>query len=193
MPDLRTMLAGLAPAAVAAGGATAETIRATSGFGPSHVLATDTYPTFFAKLREFTGGRWDGQDTPSTILRDRMSAEDRAAVAHAAQYAFASGVIGWTGNAAAGRAAGLANGVQSIEPAPDLRAAADAFQVAHVARAPGILAGRGVTDAETKVARYVAHVGKREGLVKDVTTEEDLAELRWREIFAKVDFAQFAP
>lgn len=368
MTRLKFVLAGAVLALGAAGGAGAETIRATSGFGPSHVLATDTYPTFFEKLREFTDGRWDGQDTPSglvaaremstalrdgvtelgavimpyfaaefpetmlpaelsvvgsdnraisaatseyivtcaecmaefrrggqvflgadttaaynflskgeirtlddvkgkrirsgaplysafieqlggvpvqmsagelfeglsqglldatfsstaelinarladvvthvtelnfgvfnaaatlnvsTTLWDRMSAEDRAAVAHASQYAFASGVIGWTENAAAGREAGLENNVQFIDPAPGLRAAADEFQVAHVARAPGILAGRGVTDAEAKVARYVALVEKWEGLVEDVTTEEELAELRWREIFADVDFAQF--
>lgn len=60
----------------------AETIRATSGFGPNHALGKFVYPTIFAKLSELTDGRWTGQDTPSglaspsemlTALRDGIS------------------------------------------------------------------------------------------------------------------------
>lgn len=45
-----------------------DTIRATSSFGPSHVLATDGYPALFKKLSELTDGRWTGNDTPSDLL-----------------------------------------------------------------------------------------------------------------------------
>lgn len=48
--------------------AQADTIRATSGLGPTHVLATEVYPELFRKLGEFTEGRWDGRDTPSGLV-----------------------------------------------------------------------------------------------------------------------------
>ncbi|MFD1794520.1 C4-dicarboxylate ABC transporter substrate-binding protein [Paracoccus aurantiacus] len=46
----------------------AETIRATSAFGPNHAIAKDVYPTIFQKLEEMTDGRWTGQDTPSGLV-----------------------------------------------------------------------------------------------------------------------------
>lgn len=61
-------LAGVALVALATGAAQAETIRATSGFGASHVVATKVYPALFSKLKELTDGRWDGKDTPSGLL-----------------------------------------------------------------------------------------------------------------------------
>lgn len=48
--------------------AQADTIRATSGFGPNHAIAKDVYPTLFAKLEELTDGNWTGQDTPSGLV-----------------------------------------------------------------------------------------------------------------------------
>jgi TRAP-type C4-dicarboxylate transport system substrate-binding protein len=48
--------------------ASADTIRATSAFGPNHAIAKDVYPTMFAKLEELTEGRWTGQDTPSGLV-----------------------------------------------------------------------------------------------------------------------------
>lgn len=54
--------------ATLAGTASADTIRATSGFGPNHAIARDVYPTMFAKLEELTEGRWTGQDTPSGLV-----------------------------------------------------------------------------------------------------------------------------
>ncbi|MFV0386324.1 C4-dicarboxylate TRAP transporter substrate-binding protein [Paracoccus sp. (in: a-proteobacteria)] len=48
--------------------ASAETIRATSGFGPNHAIAKNVYPATFAKLEELTEGRWTGQDTPSGLV-----------------------------------------------------------------------------------------------------------------------------
>ncbi|AUH32665.1 C4-dicarboxylate TRAP transporter substrate-binding protein [Paracoccus tegillarcae] len=48
--------------------ASAETIRATTGFGPSHAQAKVFYPEMFKRLTELTDGRWDGQDTPSGLV-----------------------------------------------------------------------------------------------------------------------------
>ncbi|HPE61716.1 MAG TPA: C4-dicarboxylate TRAP transporter substrate-binding protein [Thiolinea sp.] len=54
--------------ALAATASAAETIRATSAFGPNHAVAKDVYPTIFKKLEELTEGRWVGQDTPSGLV-----------------------------------------------------------------------------------------------------------------------------
>ncbi|WP_347312700.1 C4-dicarboxylate TRAP transporter substrate-binding protein [Defluviimonas sp. SAOS-178_SWC] len=51
-----------------AASASADTIRATSAFGPNHAIAKDVYPTIFKKLEELTDGRWTGQDTPSGLV-----------------------------------------------------------------------------------------------------------------------------
>lgn len=48
--------------------AQADTIRATSAFGPNHAAAKDVYPAIFKKLEELTDGRWTGQDTPSGLV-----------------------------------------------------------------------------------------------------------------------------
>lgn len=68
MNTLSRTAAGLALALSMTSFAQADTIRATSGLGPSHVMATDVYPKLFEKLSEFTEGRWDGRDTPSGLV-----------------------------------------------------------------------------------------------------------------------------
>jgi TRAP-type C4-dicarboxylate transport system substrate-binding protein len=365
---LSTFLAGTAAVALIAGFAQADTIRATSGFGPSHVLATDAYPKLFEKLGEFTDGRWDGQDTSSglvapnemnTGLRDgvtelgalllpyfvadypesglvtelsnlgsdnravssavteyivtcaecqaefasngqvylgsdatpnynflsttpirtvadvqgvrirtgsplftsfveslggvpvqmpaselfeglsqgvldatfsstpelvnarladvvtsvteieeglfngaavtnasallwqRMTPEDRAALAHAAQYAIADVLIGWQDTVEEAREAADAQGIEYIEPDASLVEARDAFNEKHLAEAAAILESRGVTDAQGKIDRYAALVEKWEGLIKGVESADDLAELRYQEIFSKLDYNTF--
>lgn len=64
----KTLLAVLTTATMIGGIAQADTIRATSGFGPSHVLATEVYPALFSKLSELTDERWTGKDTASGLL-----------------------------------------------------------------------------------------------------------------------------
>lgn len=361
-------LAGTAAAALLAGAVQADTIRATSGFGPSHVLATDAYPKLFAKLGEFTDGRWDGQDTSSGLvapnemnsgLRDgvtelgalllpyfvadypesglvtelsnlgsdnravssavteyivtcaecqaefaangqvylgsdatpnynflsttpirtaadvqgvrirtgsplftsfveslggvpvqmpaselfeglsqgvldatfsstpelvnarladvvtsvteieeglfngaavtnasqllwqRMTPEDRDALAHAAQYGIADVLIGWQDTVAEAREAADAQGIEYIEPDASLIEARDAFNEKHLAEASAILESRGVTDAQAKIDRYTALVEKWEGLIAGVQSADDLAELRYQEIFSKLDYSAF--
>ncbi|MGB1092269.1 MAG: C4-dicarboxylate ABC transporter substrate-binding protein, partial [Oceanobacter sp.] len=46
----------------------AKTIRAVSGFGPAHILATTGYPKMSEKLQELTDGKWKIRDTPSGLL-----------------------------------------------------------------------------------------------------------------------------
>lgn len=59
----------------------ADTIRATTGFGPAHVLATDMYPEINTRLQEFTNGAWEISDTPSGLVApNEMSAALRDGV-----------------------------------------------------------------------------------------------------------------
>jgi TRAP-type transport system periplasmic protein len=362
------LLAGAAAAAGLAGAAGADTIRATSGFGPAHVLATDAYPLIFQKLEEFTDGAWTGQDTPSGLvapnemnaaLRDgvselgavvlpyfaadfpesmlpselsifgtnnlaissavteyivtcpecleefsragqvylgsdsttpynflsttpmqsvgevqgkrirtgspvysnfvesiggvpvqmaanelfeglsqgvldatfsstselinarlvdvvthvtdlelgvfnsaavnnasallwqRMEPEARAALARAAQYGISDALFAWQETTERAREEGEAAGIAFVEPDASLTDAAASFREKHRDAAVGILEGRGVTDAAEKVARYQELVDKWHGLVEGVTNPEELAELRYREIWSDVDFAAY--
>ena len=68
MRTARTTLTALTLIAALGSIAQADTIRATSGFGPAHVLATDIYPEINARLKEFTGDAWDLSDTPSGLV-----------------------------------------------------------------------------------------------------------------------------
>lgn len=63
------LASGLALSAIlSAGAAQAETIRATSGFGPAHPIAVSIYPALNEKLKELTQGAWELQDTPSGLV-----------------------------------------------------------------------------------------------------------------------------
>lgn len=365
---LTMILAGAAAAALLSGFAKADTIRATSGFGPSHVLATDVYPELFEKLSEFTDGRWSGQDTPSglvapnemnsglrdgvtemgalllpyfvadypesglpselsilgtdlravssavteyivtcedclaefarngqvylgsdatppydflsnvairtagdvkgvrirtgsplytsfvealggvpvqmqaselfeglsqgvldatfsstpelinarladvvkfvteinegrfngaaitnvsAILWQRMAPEDRQALARAAQYAIAVGLTGWQQSAEEARKIAKEQGIEYLEPDASLLEARKTFNEKHLAEAASILESRGVTDAAAKIERYKALVEKWDELVKNVKTADELAELRYKEIFSKLDYDSF--
>lgn len=68
MNAVKTLASAIALTTGLALTAQADTIRATSGLGPTHVLATEVYPTMFEKLGEFTGGAWDGNDTSSGLV-----------------------------------------------------------------------------------------------------------------------------
>jgi TRAP-type transport system periplasmic protein len=365
---LARLLAGAAAAALVSGAANAQTIRATSGFGPAHVLATDAYPTIFEKLGEFTDGRWTGRDTPaglvsapemSTALRDgvsemgavvlpyfaadfpesmlpselsifgtdnfaissavteyivtceecleefrnagqvylgsdattpynflsrapitsmseaagkrirtgspvysnfvetiggiptqmsaselfeglsqgvldatfsssselinarlidvvthvtelefgvfnsaavtnasallweRMDADDREALARAAQYGISLALGAWQETTAQAREEGEAAGVQFVEPDEAMREAAETFRESHREAAVAILEGRGVTDAEEKIARYEELVEKWHDLVEGMDDPEELAELRYQEIWADLDYDSY--
>lgn len=127
----------------------------------------------------------------SMMLWDRMSIEDRAALAHASQYAQSIGVYSWIDTAAAARAKAEELGITFVEPDAAFAAAADKIRDAHMASVAETLTKRGVTNADDKVARYASLLSKWEDLVAGVSTAEELAELRQAEIWSKVDFATY--
>lgn len=127
----------------------------------------------------------------SHTLWDRMSPEDRAALAHAAQFAQAIGVQSWIDTAAEARVEGEARGITFITPDADLQAAAAAFREEHLAAVVGALTERGVTNAAEKVQRYMDLLARWDVLVQSVGNADDLAELRYREIWANIDYTSY--
>lgn len=124
----------------------------------------------------------------SQSLWDRMSPEDRAALARAAQYGIAKGVDTFRTQADEAR---KVEGIEFIEMDDSLQSARDAFIGEQLTNAARILADRGVTDAQAKAYRYAALIGKWEHLITPEMTPEDLAQLRYDEIFADLDMAAF--
>lgn len=127
----------------------------------------------------------------SLLLWNRMSAEDRKALAHASQYAQTIGVQSWVSKSEAAAATGAEHGIEFITPDQALQDKAAEFRTLHLASVAGTLTERGVTDAEAKIARYQELLTKWEGLVADVASAEDLAELRYQEIWSNVDYASY--
>ena len=126
--------------------------------------------------------------TVSRLLWDRMAPEDRAALARAAQYGTSKGLYAFLRDAEAAR---TVEGIEFIEMDETLLAARDAYNAEHLAKVADILTQRGVTDAQAKVDRYIALVAKWEDLVTPGMTYEQLAELRYDEIFAKQDMGSY--
>jgi len=124
----------------------------------------------------------------SSFLWMRMSPEDREALAHAAQYSQTIGVQSWIDNAAESTAKGTEMGIEFITPDASLMDKAAEFRAEHLAALPELLAERGVTNPEEKIAHYQELLTKWEGLVQGVETADDLAELRYQEIWSKVDY-----
>jgi len=127
----------------------------------------------------------------SALLWTRMSDEDRTALVKAAQYGLAADSGAWQRNAAKGVEEGTAKGIEFITPDETLQAAIDGFIENHMATVADTLSGRGVKDAAAKVAQYKALVDKWEGLVAGVSSEDEIAELRYNEIWANVDVASY--
>lgn len=127
----------------------------------------------------------------SQMLWGRMSVEDRQALAHASQYAQTIGVQSWITKSESAIETGKAQGIEFIIPDQALVDKAAEFRAMHLAGVAGTLTERGVTDAEAKIARYRELLTKWEGLVADVNTPEELAELRYQEIWSKVDYATY--
>lgn len=123
--------------------------------------------------------------TAGNMLWLRMSADERAALARASQYGIARGLYGFNNDAAEAREI---PGLEFIEMDDSLRAAKEAFNQSHLENAASILTDRGVTDAQAKIDRYVALIEKWEGLITSGMSYEDLAELRYEEIFSKLEF-----
>lgn len=126
--------------------------------------------------------------TVSRLLWDRMSTEDRTALARAAQYGTSKGLFAFLRDADAAR---NVQGIEFIEMDDSLAAAKATYNEERLAGAAAILTERGVTDAQAKVDRYIELVAKWEALITDEMTYEELAELRYSEIFAHFDMNSY--
>lgn len=126
--------------------------------------------------------------TASRALWNRMTPEERAALARASQYGLAKGVDEFLEQAEAAREV---EGVEFIAMDDSLRDAKRSFIDKQLASAADILESRGVTGAQAKIYRYLMLVGKWEGLVSEDMTAEELGQLRYDEIFGKLDMATY--
>jgi hypothetical protein len=88
-------------------------------------------------------------------------------------------------------AKGKEHGIEFITPDKALQDKAAEFRAQHLASVAGTQTERGVTNAEAKIARYQELLAKWEGLVANVGSAEELAELRYKEIWSNVDFASY--
>lgn len=126
-----------------------------------------------------------------TRLWSKMSEKERHALVHAAQYAQVAGVQGWRDTLEEATREGKKAGIQFIEPDASLKAKAEAFKKEHLATVAKTLEERGVKNAQAKADRYIALVKKWHTLVKDVKTQDELAELRYREIWSQRDLGKY--
>lgn len=127
----------------------------------------------------------------SNGLWGRMSAEDRNALAHASQYAQTIGVQSWRDKTETAQTTGKSSGIEFITPDADMKGMGDAFRKTHLAGLSATLEERGVTNPEAKIARYEELLTKWEGLVEGVDSSEALAELRYKEIWSKIDYTTY--
>lgn len=127
----------------------------------------------------------------SQILWFRMTPEERNALTHASQYGQSVGVASWLETEKEAIATGDESGIAFVEPSEELLAKAREFNEMHLATVADTLESRGVTNAAEKVERYKALIAKWHDLVDENTTAEELAELRYQEIFSKVDFSTY--
>ena len=126
--------------------------------------------------------------TASNLLWQRMSEEDRAALARASQYGVVKGIFGF--NEIAEQAKSI-EGIEFIEMDETLTAAKNAFNSEHLQNAALLLSERGVADAQSKIARFSALIEKWEGLISPDMGYEEIAELRYQEIFSEMDLNKY--
>lgn len=126
--------------------------------------------------------------TAGAFLWDRMNDDERAALARASQYGIAKELYGFNEDAAR---AETDESIEFIAMDDTLRSAKEAYNQEHLANAAAVLTERGVTDAQAKIDRYSALVDKWEGLITPGMSYEDMAELRYKEIFAPLDLSTY--
>lgn len=127
----------------------------------------------------------------TTKLWSKMDNNERQALVHAAQYAQVASVFGWRNTLDEVQVEGKKSGIEFIEADDSLKAAAAKFREEHLSTVAETLTARGVVNAQEKVDRYLELVTKWHELVKDVKTPDELAELRYQEIWAKRDLSQY--
>jgi len=126
--------------------------------------------------------------TAGGLLWMGMDVETREALARASQYGISKELSGFNADAAKAEAD---EAIEFIEMDDTLKAAKEAHNEQHLANAAAVLTERGVTDAQAKIDRYAALVEKWEGLITPGMSYEEMAELRYNEIFAKIDLSTY--
>jgi TRAP-type C4-dicarboxylate transport system substrate-binding protein len=159
-------------------------------FSANHEIIANRLGDVIKYVTEIEEGVFNGaaSTTASGLLWGRMSSEDRAALARAAQYGVAAGLYGFLADATKAREV---EGIEFIAMDETLSQAKTAYNDEQLVNAAAVLAERGVTDAQTKIDRYIALVEKWEGLVTPGMTADELGELRYTEIFSKLDLGNY--
>ncbi|MDO5657761.1 MAG: C4-dicarboxylate TRAP transporter substrate-binding protein [Paracoccus sp. (in: a-proteobacteria)] len=158
-------------------------------FSATHEIIANRLGDVIHYVTEVEEGVFNGASIASSaILWDRMSAEERQALARATQYGIGKALIAFNRDAEDARSV---EGIEFIPMDDTLRTARDEFNTEHLANAAQILEGRGVTNAAEKIARYEALIEKWEGLIQPDMSYEDMAQLRYDEIFANLDLASY--
>lgn len=159
-------------------------------FSGNHEIIANRLGDVVSYVTEIQEGVFNGaaDATVSNLLWMRMSVEDREALARASQFGTTKGTDAFVRDAAAARDV---EGIEFIAMDDSIAAAKKTFNDAHLAKAAEILTERGVTDAQAKIDRYIALVEKWETLITDDMSYEDIAELRYTEIFSKIDMSQY--
>lgn len=162
----------------------------TGTFSANHEIIANRLGDVIKFVTEVEEGVFNGAAvaTASATLWSRMSAEERAALARASQYGIAKGLQGFNTDAAAAREVA---GIEFIPADESLIAVKTEFNAERLAGATDILSGRGVADAQDKIDRFVDLIEKWEALITPDMTHEELAELRYAEIFSKIDLSAY--
>lgn len=127
----------------------------------------------------------------SQLLWERMDVDERMALAHASQYAGALAVFSWRDTTDEAKKIATEKGVTFIQPDAGFVEKGDAIRDEHMANLAAALEKKGVKNAKAKIDRYVALLTKWEKLVAPTSTAEELAELRFKEIWSKMDMNQY--
>lgn len=127
----------------------------------------------------------------SKRLWERMTPEDRAHLAHAAQFAQAVVISAYIDTDTEAKTEAKAKGIEFLSPDPSLIDSADAFKASHNANLAATLTERGIQNAQGKIDRYLALIEKWEGIVKDLKSPDELAERRFELIWSKLDYSSY--
>jgi TRAP-type C4-dicarboxylate transport system substrate-binding protein len=122
---------------------------------------------------------------------DKMSMEDRASMARAAQYAQTIAIYSWRDTAAEAEKIGKEKGIEFIHPDKAFVKKGNDIREEYMAGITEELSKKGIKNAAAKVERYKALLTKWEGLVANVTTSDELAELRYQEIWSHIDMKTY--
>lgn len=159
-------------------------------FSGSHEIVANRLGDVVKYVTEIEQGVFNGSASGSVsgLLWARMEPADRQALARATQYGVAKALAGFDRDAQKAREVA---GLEFIPADASLKDAQEAFNAEYLGNAAASLESRGVTDAQAKIDRYAALVEKWEGLITPDMTPEAMGQLRYDEIFAKLDLATY--